>query len=337
MYKTYTYDDPEQKPSLYVELEENEVFTPGYDKGVFKQVGNKKKKPDDPPKGTDPDLFNETKSTLSNNNGNKLKENPYWNKGRLFHYIDYFDLDGKWLGLNISSTVNSDKSKIVFSKDIEKKIKKSTRNSNYAEFDPSESFYIADVYSKTEIDAMDQTFTDMETSGMEEGFAVGVKDNLKLTGKADHVNNDHITPLSGYNKLRKKGVTEGNLMYDVHSHPAQIKYLADGSLHVSGYKASQPNGDGSSDLEHESGKQPHIVLGYDIENNVDQITEQEKKNAKANVGNWTPINPNNFTKKISFYKQGSRLGSYNYYTFKANMVTIWNTNVNKIRKRNKKF
>ena len=41
MYKTHTYDDPEQKPSMYEELEENEVFTPGYDEGVFKQVGNK--------------------------------------------------------------------------------------------------------------------------------------------------------------------------------------------------------------------------------------------------------------------------------------------------------
>jgi hypothetical protein len=39
MYKTHTYDDPEKKPSMYEELEENEVFTPGYDEGVFKQVG----------------------------------------------------------------------------------------------------------------------------------------------------------------------------------------------------------------------------------------------------------------------------------------------------------
>jgi hypothetical protein len=38
MYKTHTYDDPEKKPSMYEELEENEVFTPGYDEGVFKQV-----------------------------------------------------------------------------------------------------------------------------------------------------------------------------------------------------------------------------------------------------------------------------------------------------------
>lgn len=51
MYKTHTYDDPEQQPSMYEELEQNEVFTPGYDKGTYKQVGNKKRKPDDFPKG----------------------------------------------------------------------------------------------------------------------------------------------------------------------------------------------------------------------------------------------------------------------------------------------
>ncbi len=62
MYKTYTYDDPEQQPTLYEELEENEVFTPGYDEGVFKQVGNKKRK-DDPPKGTK--AINKTKKSIS--------------------------------------------------------------------------------------------------------------------------------------------------------------------------------------------------------------------------------------------------------------------------------
>ncbi len=42
MYKTYTYDDPEQEPSFYEAMYENEVFTPGYDKGIYKQVGRKK-------------------------------------------------------------------------------------------------------------------------------------------------------------------------------------------------------------------------------------------------------------------------------------------------------
>jgi len=38
MYKTHTYEDPYQQPTLYEELEENEVFTPGYDEGVYKQI-----------------------------------------------------------------------------------------------------------------------------------------------------------------------------------------------------------------------------------------------------------------------------------------------------------
>ena len=38
MYKTHTYKDPDQQPTLYEELEENEVFTPGYDEGVYKQI-----------------------------------------------------------------------------------------------------------------------------------------------------------------------------------------------------------------------------------------------------------------------------------------------------------
>jgi hypothetical protein len=41
MYKTHTYDDPEQKPSMYEELERNEVFTPRYDEGTYKQINNR--------------------------------------------------------------------------------------------------------------------------------------------------------------------------------------------------------------------------------------------------------------------------------------------------------
>jgi hypothetical protein len=38
MCKIHTYKDPDQKPTLYEELEENEVYTTGYNKGTYKQI-----------------------------------------------------------------------------------------------------------------------------------------------------------------------------------------------------------------------------------------------------------------------------------------------------------
>ena len=79
MYKTHTYDDPEKKPSMYEELEENEVFTPGYDEGVFKQVGSNRRNPDDPPKGS------KAVQKVKNNNSGSNKQ-PDINPD------DFFDL-----------------------------------------------------------------------------------------------------------------------------------------------------------------------------------------------------------------------------------------------------
>ena len=38
MCKIHAYKDPDQQPTLYEELEENKVYTPGYNKGTYKQI-----------------------------------------------------------------------------------------------------------------------------------------------------------------------------------------------------------------------------------------------------------------------------------------------------------
>jgi len=55
MYKTHTYKDPDQQPTLYEELEENEVFTPGYDEGVYKQITPYRMTDDEEAKFENPD------------------------------------------------------------------------------------------------------------------------------------------------------------------------------------------------------------------------------------------------------------------------------------------
>ena len=223
---------------------------------------------------------------------------------------DFYDTEGNWIG---TDGVNDNKKAIALNATTQNAIIKQTFIDNETvTVSSSMATGIIDVPTSSEIKAMDDSYQRTEANGMVENGFVAAND---ASGNQVISNNGTGTMTSSpsganYSTLRGQGITD--FKYDAHTHGAVVKENPNGTLSVGG------TGPSAGDMQGGNASQPHIVLGYDVQNNVNKILPGDISNAQSKPGTFVPLsNPGAFNKTITFYNSSGTVASFNYNNFKS--------------------
>lgn len=227
---------------------------------------------------------------------------------------NFFNAQGELIG---SDGINNNLNKMVLTSQTEASVKDQLNAGN--------SYYsfgfgfndIVDVPTKAELNAFDGSYAKSEASHNEASIAVGrSKSGSQVIENAPLGNAESVQTGIAQNKITDAG---GTVSYTAHTHPAEINLkTTDNKMYVSvPFPSASDRGNGNT-------TQPKIVLGYDIANNTSEITPQEFSAARSKPGVQHPLNPANFPKTMTFYKNTGGIATLNYTSFKAVVQKIHN-------------